>query len=163
MEGRYDKIVSIEMMEALGHRYQPAFCQALDRLLEPAGLAALQFITVPDQRYAQLRRGVDFIQKHIFPGSLLLSLDRVNRLMGRHGGRQLHHLVDLGADYARTLACWQEAFAAREPAVRALGFDDAFLRKWSYYLSYCRAAFALRHISVVQALYTRPDNLALAP
>jgi cyclopropane-fatty-acyl-phospholipid synthase len=161
MTGRFDKLVSIEMMEALGHRYQPAFCAAIDRLLRPDGLVALQFITVPDERYDQLRQGVDFIQKHIFPGSLLLSLDRINRLFSRHGGRQLHHLVDLGADYARTLACWQERFDAAEPQVRALGFDERFQRKWTYYLSYCRAAFALRHISVVQALYTRPDNLSL--
>jgi cyclopropane-fatty-acyl-phospholipid synthase len=159
--GTFDKIVSIEMMEAIGHRYLPDFCQALARSLKPEGLLALQFITCPDARYDQFRRGVDFIQKHIFPGSLLLSLNRVNAQLSRAGGFVLHHVEDLGHDYARTLRAWQGNFRARLPAVRALGFDDRFIRKWSYYLSYCEAAFALRNISVVQTLHTRANNLAL--
>lgn len=161
LDGRYDKVVSIEMMEALGHRYLPTFCQTLDRVLKPAGIAALQFITCPDARYEELRRGVDFIQKHIFPGSLLLSLNRVNQLMTRAGGFGLHHIDDFGPDYARTLRAWHDTFRQKLDAVRALGFDDRFIRKWSYYLNYCEAAFALRNISVVHAIYTRPNNLAL--
>lgn len=159
--GTYDKIVSIEMMEALGHKYLPIYCDTLAARLKPAGLLALQFITCPDARYDQLRRGVDFIQKHIFPGSLLLSLNRVNRQLARAGGFQLHHLQDLGPDYARTLRLWRDAFEAKSDQVRALGFDEPFLRKWRYYLCYCEAAFALRNISVVQTLYTRSNNLAL--
>lgn len=161
LRGQYDKVVSIEMMEALGHRYLPVFCQTLDRVLKPAGIAALQFITCPDARYEELRRGVDFIQKHIFPGSLLLSLNRVNQLMTRAGGFGLHHINDFGQDYARTLREWHVTFREKLDAVRALGFDDRFIRKWSYYLNYCEAAFALRNISVVHAVYTRPNNLAL--
>lgn len=160
-EGVYDKVVSIEMMEALGHRYLPGFCRVVSRSLKRDGLAALQFITCPDSRYEELRRGVDFIQKHVFPGSLLLSLNRVSGLMSRHGGFMLHEAEDLGTDYAVTLRRWAEAFAARLPDVRALGFDERFVRKWRYYLAYCEAAFALRNISVVQTVYTRSNNAAL--
>ena len=161
LTGKFDKIVSIEMMEAIGHAYLPHFCQVLDRVLSRDGLVALQFITCPDQRYGEFRRGVDFIQKHIFPGSLLLSLNRVNEQLGRAGGFWLHRLDDIGHDYARTLRLWRDAFRARIDDVRALGFDDRFIRKWDYYLSYCEAAFAMRNISVVQTLHTRPNNLGL--
>ncbi len=159
--GRFDKIASIEMLEAVGHQYLPDFAAACDRLLMPDGLVALQFITVPDHRYAALRTGVDFIQKHVFPGSLLLSANRLNELLSRKGGFVLHALEDIGRDYARTLRLWRETFSARLAEVRALGFDERFTRKWHYYLCYCEAAFALRHISVVQTLHTRPNNLAL--
>jgi cyclopropane-fatty-acyl-phospholipid synthase len=161
LTGQFDKLVSIEMMEAIGHRYLPQFCGVVSRVLKPDGLAALQFITCPDARYAEFRRGVDFIQKHIFPGSLLLSLNRVNDLLARAGGFMLHRVDDLGLDYARTLREWRDAFSQRLDEVRALGFDERFIRKWSYYLCYCEAAFALRNISVVQAVYTRPNNLSL--
>lgn len=159
--GTFDKIVSIEMMEAIGHRYLPAFCQQLNRLLARDGLLALQFITCPDDRYDEFRRGVDFIQKHIFPGSLLLSLNRVNDQLSRAGRFMMHAIDDLGHDYARTLAMWRNTFNDRLDEVRALGFDDRFIRKWNYYLCYCEAAFALRNISVVQTLYTRANNLTL--
>ena len=161
LRGRFDKVVSIEMMEALGHRYVPEFCRVVSRVLEPQGLLALQFITCPDARYAEFRTGVDFIQKHIFPGSLLLSLNRVNDLLTRAGGFVLHQVSDLGHDYARTLRRWRENLAARDAEVRALGFDDRFLRKWNYYLQYCEAAFAMRNISVVHTLHTRANNLVL--
>ncbi len=161
VRGRFDKIVSIEMLEAVGHRYLPAFAAACARALKPNGLLAFQFITCPDSRYGHFRRGVDFIQKHIFPGSLLLSLNRLNDLLARRGDFILHNLEDLGHDYARTLRSWRECFGTRFEDVRKLGFDDRFIRKWSYYLSYCEAAFAMRNISVVQAVYTRPNNLAL--
>jgi cyclopropane-fatty-acyl-phospholipid synthase len=159
--GRFDKIVSIEMMEAVGHGYLPEFCRTLDRSLKPDGLIALQFITCPDARYDQFRRGVDFIQKHIFPGSLLLSANRVNGLLARHGRFILHGLEDLGPDYARTLRLWAERFSARLAEVQALGFDARFIRKWTYYLRYCEAAFAMRNISVIQTVHTRANNLSL--
>ncbi len=161
VEGTFDKIVSIEMMEALGHEYHVSFCSTIDRVLAPDGIAALQFITCADARYNELRRGVDFIQKHIFPGSLLLSTNRVSSLLADAGGFVLHDLRDMGLDYARTLRAWREAFDERADAVRSQGFDERFMRKWRYYLSYCEAAFALRNVSVVQAVYTRPNNLTL--
>ncbi len=159
--GRFDKIVSIEMVEALGHRFQATFANAVSRLLKPDGLLALQFITCPDARYAQFRRGVDFIQKHIFPGSLLLSPNRLNDLLAHAGGFVLHEMDDFGPDYARTLQHWRASFAAKREQVAALGFDERFMRKWNYYLSYCEAAFALRNISVVHTLHTRANNISL--
>jgi cyclopropane-fatty-acyl-phospholipid synthase len=160
LTGRFDKVVSIEMMEAIGHRYLPEFSATIARVLKPDGLLALQFITCPDSRYDQFRRGVDFIQKHIFPGSLLLSLNRVNDLLTRQGGFVLHGVDDLGHDYTRTLRAWRENFRGKLEQVRALGFDDRFIRKWDYYLSYCEAAFAMRNISVVQTVHTRANNLS---
>ncbi len=158
--GRFDKIASIEMLEAVGHEHLPRFTAACDRLLKPDGLLAMQFITVPDHRYEALRSGVDFIQKHIFPGSLLLSVNRVNDLLSRHGGFVLRRLDDFGTDYARTLRLWRASFHDRLAEVRALGFDGRFIRKWRYYLCYCEAAFARRHISVVQTLHSRADSPA---
>ncbi len=160
ISGRYDKIVSIEMMEALGHRYLPEFCRVINRVLKPDGLVALQFITCPDARYHEFRRGVDFIQKHIFPGSLLLSLNRVNDLLAGAGGFMVHQVSDLGQDYARTLEVWRDNFRANLEQVRALGMDERFIRKWSYYLDYCGSAFAMRNISVVQTLHTRANNIS---
>jgi cyclopropane-fatty-acyl-phospholipid synthase len=160
LTGTYDKIVSIEMMEAIGHRYLPEFTAVLDRVLKRDGLLALQFITCPDSRYDEFRTGVDFIQKHIFPGSLLLSLNRVNDLLSRAGGFVLHQVDDFGQDYARTLRLWHDNFRHRTEQVRALGFDDRFIRKWSYYLAYCESAFAMRNISVVHTLHTRANNLS---
>lgn len=158
---RYDKLVSIEMLEAVGHAYHRDWCRTVARALKPDGLMALQFITCPDARYDAFRSGVDFIQKHIFPGSLLLSLNRVNDLLSREGGFVLHHLDDLGPDYARTLREWSRRFDDRLAEVKSLGFDDRFIRKWRYYFAYCESAFAMRNISVVQTLHTRPNNLGL--
>ncbi|MEO6568704.1 MAG: cyclopropane-fatty-acyl-phospholipid synthase family protein, partial [Opitutaceae bacterium] len=158
LDGTFDKIVSIEMMEAIGHRYLPQFTATIHRVLKQDGLLALQFITCPDSRYEQFRRGVDYIQKHIFPGSLLLSLNRVNDLLARTGGFVLHEVDDLGRDYVQTLRAWEVKFRANAEQVSAQGFDERFMRKWSYYLSYCQAAFAMRNISVVQTLHTRANN-----
>jgi len=160
--GVYDKVVSIEMLEAIGHRYLPDFCRIIDRTLKPDGLLAMQFITCPDARYDQFRRGIDFIQKHIFPGSLILSLNRVNEQLSSEAGMIVHGVDDMGPDYALTLRRWAESFRERTGDVHALGFDERFVRKWSYYLAYCEAAFALRNISVVQTLHARPNNLSLA-
>jgi cyclopropane-fatty-acyl-phospholipid synthase len=129
--------------------------------LKPGGLLALQYITYPDHRYAQLRRGVDFIQKHVFPGSLLLSVNRLNQLLSEKGGFILHSLEDGGRDYVRTLRLWRQGFHQKLAEVRRLGFDDRFIRKWDYYLCYCEAAFAFRNISVVQTVHTRANNLSL--
>jgi len=161
LDGQYDKIVSIEMMEAIGDRYLETYFAKIHALLKPDGLVGVQYITVPDSRHAELKRGVDWIQKHIFPGSLLLSVGRVNQALNRTGDLFLHDLEDIGAGYARTLHLWWERFNARAADVRALGFDERFIRMWNYYLQYCEAAFANRNISVVQAVYTRPNNRVL--
>jgi cyclopropane-fatty-acyl-phospholipid synthase len=161
IDGRFDKIVSIEMMEALGDKYIETFTAKIHALLAPDGIAGLQYITVPDCRHEELKHGVDWIQRHIFPGSLLLSVGRVNEALNRTGDLFLHALSDMGPSYARTLRLWREAFNLQLEKVRVLGFDERFIRKWNYYLSYCEAAFAMRNISVVQAIYTRPNNLRL--
>ena len=158
VKGKFDKIASIEMMEALGDKYLETFFETVHRLLKSEGVAGFQYITVADSRHAQLRQGVDFIQKHIFPGSLLLSVGRVNQAINRTGDLSPYSLEDMGLSYARTLNIWRERFNARLDAVRALGFNQAFIRKWNYYLSYCEAAFTMRNISVVQAIYARPNN-----
>src|SRR5580658_7437039 len=161
IEGRYDKVVSIEMIEALGHRYLPDFCRVVNKALKPEGLLAMQFITCPDARYGQFRRGVDFIQKHIFPGSLLLSLNRVNELLTREAGMVLHGADDMGPDYALTLRRWAESFRARTGDVHALGFDERFARERTYDLACGEAAAALRNSAVVQTAHSRPNNLSL--
>lgn len=158
IRGKFDKIVSIEMMEALGDQYLKTFFAKIHEVLKPAGIVALQYITVPDCRHEKLRKGVDFIQKHIFPGSLLLSIGRVNDAVSSTGDLFLHDLKDMGSSYARTLNEWWKVFNARRDEVTAQGFDTRFVRKWNYYLQYCEAAFATRNISVVQAVYTRPNN-----
>ncbi len=161
LTGQFDKIASIEMLEAVGDKYLDGYFAQCHRLLQRKGLLGLQYITCPDAQYEVLRRGVDFIQRHVFPGSLLNSIGRVNTALNRTGDLFLHDLDDMGPYYARTLHVWRENFHSELAAVRAQGFDEAFLRKWDYYLAYCEAAFATRHISVVQAIYTRPDNETL--
>lgn len=160
LKGQFDKIVSIEMLEAVGHRYLADYAAVCDRVLKRDGLIALQFITCPDSRYTQLREGVDFIQKHIFPGSLLLSVNRLNNLFAENGGFVLHGLEDMGRDYVRTLVAWRDLFHAKLDQIRTLGFDDRFIRKWNYYFCYCEVAFSMRNISVVQTVHTRPNNLS---
>ena len=162
LTGQFDKIVSIEMLEAVGDAYLETYFAKCHELLKPQGLLALQMITCPDSRHASLRQNVDWIQKHIFPGSLLLSVHRVNEALRATGDLFLHDLKDLGLSYAETLKRWRLAFNQNEAAVRALHFDTRFIRQWNYYLSYCEAAFAMRNISVVQAVYTRPNNPTLA-
>ncbi|SKB00068.1 cyclopropane-fatty-acyl-phospholipid synthase [Prosthecobacter debontii] len=159
--GQFDKIASIEMLEAVGESYLNGYFAKCHELLKPEGLLAFQVITVPDCRYSNLVKGVDWIQKHIFPGSLLLSLARFNQAINQTGDMFLHGLEDLGAGYAKTLNLWYERFNAQLDEVRRLGFSEPFIRKWNFYLKYCEAAFATRNISVVQAVYTRPNNYSL--
>jgi cyclopropane-fatty-acyl-phospholipid synthase len=158
VEGQFDKVVSIEMIEAVGDQYLDSFFAKIASVLHPEGLAALQMITCPDQQFPILRDGVDFIQKHIFPGSLLVSPLRINQATARQTQLNLFDWEDFALHYARTLQTWRETFEARLPEVRALGFSELFLRKWRYYLAYCEAAFATRHISVVQMVLSFPNN-----
>lgn len=161
IQGQFDKVVSIEMIEAVGDAFLETYFQKCQDVLKKDGLLALQMITCPDSRYELLRKGVDWIQKHIFPGSLLVSVGRVNQAINRTSDLYLHDLEDMGVFYARTLRLWRETFCQKLDQVRALGFNDMFIRKWLYYLSYCEAAFAMRNISVVQVVYTRPNNPTL--
>ncbi len=159
--GQFDKIASIEMMEAVGDEFMDGFIAKCTQVLKPAGLMAVQMITCPDSRYKLLRDNVDFIQTHIFPGSLLPSVGRVNEAIHKAGDLSLVELEDFGLSYAKTLRLWNNAFQEKRDQVKKMGFDERFIRKWEYYLLYCAAAFQTRNISVVQALYSRPNNLTL--
>jgi cyclopropane-fatty-acyl-phospholipid synthase len=160
IEGQFDRIVSIEMLEAVGAQFFESYFRQVHKLLKPDGLVALQVITCPDSRFEELRRGVDWIQKHIFPGSLLPSVGTLNKAINNTGDLTLVDLKDLGQHYARTLAAWRTNFNGVKEQIEKLGFDSTFQRKWNYYLSYCEAAFAMRNINVMQLLYARPNNLA---
>ncbi|MEO8760457.1 MAG: cyclopropane-fatty-acyl-phospholipid synthase family protein [Bacteroidia bacterium] len=159
IEGKFDKIVSIEMLEAVGDKFLETYFKKCNDLLKKDGVLAFQVITCPDSRYKSLRTGVDWIQKHIFPGSLLPSVAALNKAINNTTDMTLIDVKDIGLDYARTLAIWRDEFNAHLSEVKNLGFDEVFIRKWNYYLSYCEAAFAMRNINVLQMVYTRPNNI----
>ncbi|MEJ7611990.1 MAG: cyclopropane-fatty-acyl-phospholipid synthase family protein [Ferruginibacter sp.] len=157
MTGCYDKIVSVEMIEAVGHKFINTYFKKCSDLLKPQGILALQAITCPDSRYNSLRKGVDWIQKHIFPGSLIPSVGAINSAVNRTGELTLVDLKDIGLHYAATLVAWREQFNSNVVHIRSLGFDEAFIRKWNYYFSYCEAAFEMRNINAMQMVYVRPN------
>ena len=154
--GQFDKLVSVEMIEAVGHRYLPAYFRACARLLKPHGLFALQAITIRDQRYRRALRSVDFIKKHIFPGGFVPSVSVLVDAAARHTDAVLIDLEDIGQDYARTLREWSRRFEARRGDIVALGFDERFLRRWRFYFAYCEGGFLERAISDVQMLFAMP-------
>ncbi|MTV25812.1 class I SAM-dependent methyltransferase [Nitriliruptoraceae bacterium ZYF776] len=156
--GQFDRIVSIEMLEAVGHRYLGAYFTTIDRLLAPDGLAAIQVITIPEQRYENYRRRPDFIQRYIFPGGHLPSLEAMAGGMGDHSDLYVESSENIGVHYAETLRRWRERFLSNVDQVKALGFDDRFVRMWEFYLAYCEGAFLARYIGDLQLVLTRPMN-----
>jgi cyclopropane-fatty-acyl-phospholipid synthase len=156
--GHFDRVVSIEMLEAVGHRYLGTYFATIDRLLAPDGLAAIQVITIPEQRYDTYRRRPDFIQRYIFPGGHLPSLEAMAGTMGRTSELYVDDVENIGMHYAETLRRWRERFLARVDEVHALGFDDRFVRMWEFYLAYCEAAFLARYVNDLQLVLTRPMN-----
>jgi cyclopropane-fatty-acyl-phospholipid synthase len=156
VHGRFDKLVSIEMIEAVGHDYQPAFFRKCAQMLEPEGAMLLQAITIADQQYERARRSVDFIQRHIFPGSCLTSVTNMSAVLTRATDLRIAHLEDIGPHYATTLAHWRARFRERSAAIRELGFPETFLRMWEYYFCYCEAGFRERAIGDVQLLLVKP-------
>ena len=155
LRGRYDKIVSIEMFEAVGLEYYDAFFGACDRLLAPEGSMLLQTITMNEQHYRAYRRKSDWIKENIFPGSELASVSEIVKSLGRATRLSVTHLADIGIHYARTLEAWRERFLAARGAAREIGFDERFLRMWEYYLAYCEGGFRERYIGDVQMLMTK--------
>lgn len=155
LSGRYDKIVSIEMFEAVGLEHYDAFFTTCDRLLAPDGAALLQLITMNEQDFPVYRKTTDWMQTYVFPGSELASLSEILRSLGRVTSFRPFHLEDLGTHYARTLHAWRERFLNNLDRVRSLGMDDRFVRTWDLYLAFCEAAFAERHISDVQLMLTK--------
>ena len=157
LQGTYDKLVSIEMIEAVGAEYMDDYFRVCGRLLTPAGQMLLQGIIMPEQRFAPYLRSVDFIQRHVFPGSALTSVGAMTGSIGRATDFSVNHIEDLSPHYARTLRAWRERFLSRTDEVRALGgYDERFIRLWEYYLAYCEAGFAERCTGVVQMLLTKP-------
>ena len=156
--GRYDKLVSIEMIEAVGREYLDTFFETCSRLLEPEGLMLVQAITIRDQFDDRAARERDWLKKYIFPGSCLLSISAMQSSLKRTTDARVVHVEDLGPHYVTTLSAWRDRFIARAGEARSLGFDERFVRMWNYYLCYCEGAMCERHCSVVQLLAAKPRN-----
>ena len=153
----YDKVVSIEMIEAVGAEFFETYFAKIGRLLRPDGLALIQAITTPDDRFSESVGRIDFIKRHIFPGGQLPSLDAMSTAWRKQSDLRLLHFEDFGDDYARTLHEWRTRFQARIEDVEALGYPPRFQRMWDFYLASCEGAFAERHCGVAQLLLARPD------
>ena len=156
LAGQYDKLVSIEMVEAVGADYLDTYFRACGALLKPDGAMLLQAITIADQRYQAALGEVDFIQKHIFPGGFLPSVGALVAASGTASDLRVVHLEDIGPHYADTLAHWRAAFLAQLDAVRDLGFNDTFIRMWLFYFAYCEAGFRERDLGTAQILLSKP-------
>lgn len=156
LSGRYDKIVSIEMIEAVGADHLEAYFAAINRLLKDHGSAVLQAITIEDHRYRQALRSVDFIKQHVFPGSFIPSVSAMLAAKTRSSSLALVELEDFGESYARTLEAWRHRFMSRLAEVRALGFDDRFIRLWEFYLAYCEGGFRERSLGVAHLKLVKP-------
>jgi cyclopropane-fatty-acyl-phospholipid synthase len=162
LQGSYSRIVSIEMIEAIGHRQLGTYFATIDRLLAADGLAGIQAILVPDQCYGAYRRQRDWIRKHIFPGGMLPSLEAITTAARRSSALMVHDVREIGPHYARTLREWRERFLSRRAELEALGLDVHFQRTWEYYLAFCEAAFATHALRDAQLVLTRPLNRTLA-
>jgi len=163
LEGKYDKLVSIEMIEAVGKEYLGNFFDKCSSLLKDDGLMLLQSITIDDRRYDSYASSVDFIQKYIFPGGFLPSQYQLNAHLKRYSNLMIRDLHDIGLDYAKTLNHWYEAFIDAKDALLKDGYDERFVRMWTYYLKYCEGGFLERTISTVQLVLSKPhhrDSLA---
>jgi cyclopropane-fatty-acyl-phospholipid synthase len=157
LKGQFDKLVSIEMIEAVGARFMDTYFRKCSSLLKPTGAMLLQAITLQDQHYARALRSVDYIQRFIFPGSFIPSVSAINDSVARATDMKLFNLEDIGPHYAPTLRMWRERFFANINKVRALGYPESFNRLWEYYLCYCEGGFAERQLGDVQMLLTKPD------
>ncbi|MBY8208408.1 cyclopropane-fatty-acyl-phospholipid synthase family protein [Vibrio fluvialis] len=155
LEGQFDKLVSIEMIEAVGKAYLPSYIEKCQSLLKPGGLMAIQAITIADQRYDYYSNNVDFIQKYIFPGGFLPSITVLTQMATRHTDFIVRDVFDIGMDYAKTLADWRLRFEAALNTVQALGYDERFVRMWRFYLCYCEGGFNARTISTIHMTLQR--------
>lgn len=155
LEGQYDKLVSIEMIEAIGHQYLDTYFSKCNELLKPNGEMLLQAITIRDQNYHTALRQVDFIKKFIFPGGFLPSITAMSQSISEVTSMQLSHLEDIGHHYARTLSDWRHTFLQRIDEVKKLGYPESFIRMWEYYFCYCEGGFTERDIGTVQMVLTK--------
>ncbi|QOC23343.1 class I SAM-dependent methyltransferase [Wenzhouxiangella sp. AB-CW3] len=157
LDGEYDKLVSVEMIEAVGHQYLDTYMGAIDRLLRPGGLALIQAITIEDSRYRSALSNIDFIKRYIFPGSFIPSVSAISGAMARSSRLGLIELADFGNSYALTLARWRQRFESAWDRISEMGFDESFRRRWRWYLAYCEGGFRERAISDVHLLLAGPD------
>ena len=157
LRGKFSKLVSIEMIEAVGHEHYDQYFSSCSELLAPDGLMLLQAITISDQRYERARNSVDFIQRYIFPGGCLPSITAISDKVCHNTDMNIVVLEDIGDHYAQTLKHWREAFVKQLDKVRAQGFDERFIRMWEFYLCYCEGGFIERSIGTVQILLAKPD------
>ena len=158
LDGQYDKLVSIEMIEAVGHEYMDTYFNHCASLLKEDGMMLLQAITIADQRYQAATRSVDFIQKYIFPGGFLPSVTAILDAVTRNTNMRIYHLEDIGAHYAETLKHWRESFTNNLNEILPMGYGEEFLRMWHYYYCYCEGAFRERAIGDVQVLFIKPSS-----
>jgi cyclopropane-fatty-acyl-phospholipid synthase len=156
LRGQYDKLVSIEMVEAIGASNLDNYFNRLGELLRPDGLALVQAITIEDHRYAQALKSVDYIKRHVFPGSFIPSINALLAAKTRASDLALLQLEDFGHSYALTLRAWRQRFLSQLPTVRAQGFDERFIRGWEFYLAYCEGGFLERATGVAQLLLAKP-------
>jgi cyclopropane-fatty-acyl-phospholipid synthase len=150
LEGTFHKIVSVEMIEAVGAEYLKDYFSKCDQLLMPGGKMLLQAITIPEQRYESYQKSADFIQRYIFPGGSLPSIESILMNTGKYTSMQLQGLEDIGLDYAKTLALWRDRFMSDPGKIREMGFDDRFIKMWQFYLGYCEGGFLENAISSSQ-------------
>jgi cyclopropane-fatty-acyl-phospholipid synthase len=159
VQGRFSRIISIEMLEAVGHRHMPGYFKVIDDLLAPRGRVVLQVITMPDQKYLQYRLGSDWLRKHIFPGGHLPSVGAMVSAMASRTRLNICNMEDIGHHYVPTLEIWRNSLLAQRERVMDLGFDDAFLRKWEYYFCYCEAGFRTRLVRNYQLVLNRMGEM----
>ena len=158
LEGTFEKVVSVEMIEAVGRKYLSGYFSKLNDLLKPSGLLMLQAITIADQRYKSYRNSEDFIQKHIFPGGFLPSLFLISKIITNSTELILRDVKDIGLDYAKTLSHWHENLIDKKQFLKQIGYDDRFYNLWSYYLGYCEGGFLERRISASQILMSKAPH-----
>ena len=156
LEGKFDKLVSIEMIEAVGHEYLNSYIRTCSDRLHSHGRALIQAILMPDYEFDAYRRSVDFIQKYIFPGGALPSIGNIMAALKNHSDLQLNSLQDISLHYAKTLRDWRMRFTDRLPEIRALGYPDEFVRMWEYYFCYCEGGFLERTITTAQLVFDKP-------
>jgi len=158
VKGQYDAIVSVEMIEAVGEEYWPTYFSTIDKLLAPGGRVSIQAITMAHHRYLATRNSFGWVQKYIFPGGLIPSLQAIDSTLAGHTSLAVTERRSLGQDYARTLHEWRDAFNAHWDTIHAQGFDETFRRMWEFYLAYCEAGFGVGYIDVFQLQMSRPTE-----
>lgn len=158
LNGSYDKLVSIEMIEAIGHQFYDTYFAKCSELLKPNGMMLLQAITIADQRYESAIRSVDFIQRYIFPGSCIPSVTAMIKSITKSTDLRLFDLQDIGPHYAKTLAMWRDNFFKNVTQIRAMGYPETFIRMWDFYLCYCEGGFEERALGDVHMLLVKPEN-----